>query len=83
MNAFILLSLEPLGHLLSSLLSWIANGLGASGKVLVDNGVEFDNHVYLEAMEQYRSLCHWSLTSFPWNNRTCERNHAVIDLNGR
>ena len=28
--------------------SWIANGLGAPGKVLVDNGGEFDNslHIY-------------------------------------
>ena len=33
--------------------SWIANGLGAPGKVLVDNGGEFDNPLYLEAVEQY------------------------------
>ena len=31
----------------------IANGLGASGKVLVDDGGKFDNLLRLEAVEQY------------------------------
>ena len=33
--------------------SWIASGLGAPRKLLVDNGREFDNSLCLEAMEQY------------------------------
>ena len=35
------------------ILIWIANGLGIHGKVLVDNGGEFDNPLYLEVMPQY------------------------------
>ena len=36
----------------SLITSWIANGLGAPRKVLVDSGGEFDNPLYLKAMEQ-------------------------------
>ena len=60
--------------------SWIANGLGAPGKVLVDNGGEFDNPLYLEAMERYNIEVCATGASSPWSNGTCERNHAVIDL---
>ena len=60
--------------------SWTANGLGAPRKVLVDNGGEFDNPLYLEAMEQYNiEVCTIGASS-PWSNGTCERNHAVIDF---
>ena len=62
--------------------SWIANGLGAPRNVLVDNGREFDNSLYSEAilMEQYNIEVCANGASFPWSNRTCERNPAVIDL---
>ena len=33
--------------------SWIANDLGSPGRVLKDIGGEFDNPLYLEAMEQH------------------------------
>ena len=60
--------------------SWIADGLGAPRKVLVDNGGEFDNPLYLEAMEQYNIEVCATGASYHWSNGTCERNHAVIDL---
>ena len=60
--------------------TWTANGLGALGKILVDNGGEFDNPLYLEAMEQNNiEVCAIGASS-PWTNGTCERNHAVIDV---
>ena len=60
--------------------SWIVNGLGPPGKVLVDNGGEFDNPLYLEAIEQYNIEVCATGASSTWSNGTCERNHAVIDL---
>ena len=60
--------------------TWMPNGLGTPGKVLVDNGGEFDNPLYFEAMEQYNiEVCANGFSS-PWSNGTCDRNHAVIDL---
>ena len=59
---------------------WIAQGFGAPRKVLVDNGGEFDNKDYLDAMEQFNvEVCATNAYS-TWSNRTCERNHAVVDL---
>ena len=59
---------------------WIAQGFGAPRKVLVDNGGEFDNKEYLDAMEQFNvEVCATAAYS-PWSNGTCERNHAVVDL---
>ena len=60
--------------------SWIANGLGVPGNLLVDNGGEFDNPLYLKAMEQYNIEVYATGASSPWGNGTCDRNHAVIDL---
>ena len=60
--------------------SWIANGLGAPRNVFVDNGREFDNPLYLEAMEQCNTEVCATEASSPWSNGTCERHHAVIDL---
>ena len=60
--------------------TWIAAGMGASNKVLVDNGGEFDNPELLEAMEQFNiEVCATGAYS-PWSNGTCERNHAVVDM---
>ena len=59
--------------------SWIANGPGAPGKVLVDNVEEFDNPLYLETMEESNFKVCATGASSPWSNGTCERNHAVID----
>ena len=54
--------------------------MGAPNKVLVDNGVEFDNPELLETMEQFNiEVCATAAYS-PWSNGTCERNHAVVDL---
>ena len=60
--------------------SWIANGLESQRKVLVDNGGEFDNPLYLEAMEQYNIEVCATGASSSWINGACERNHAAIDL---
>ena len=59
---------------------WIAMELGAPNRVLVDNGGEFDNEIYIEAMEQYNVEPITTEANSPWSNRICERNHAVIDL---
>ena len=53
---------------------------GVPEKVLVNNGGEFDNPLYLEAMEQYNIKVCATGASSPWSNRTCERNHTIIDL---
>ena len=53
--------------------TWTANGLGAPEKVLVNNGGEFDNPFYLEAMEQYNIEVCATGASSPCSNGTCER----------
>ena len=64
----------------SFITTWIAAGFGAPRKVLVDNGGEFDNPLYLEAMEQYNiEVCATGARS-PWSNGICERNHCVVDV---
>ena len=64
----------------SFITTWIASGFGSPRKVLVDNGGEFDNALYLEAMEQYGiEVCATGAHS-PWSNGVCERNHHVVDL---
>ena len=35
---------------------WIAVEMGAPNRVFVDNGGEFDNAIYIEAMEQYNVI---------------------------
>ena len=61
----------PVGN--AFITTWIANGL-------VNNSGEFDNPLYLEAMEQCNiEVCATEAQS-PWSNGTCERSHAVIDL---
>ena len=62
------------------IISWIANGLWAPGRVIEDNGGEFDNPLYLEAVEQYNIDVYATGASSPWSNGRCERNHAVINL---
>ena len=63
----------------SFITTWIASGFGSPRKVLVDNGGEFDNPLYLEAMEQYGiEVCATGAHS-PWSNGVCERNHHVVD----
>ena len=62
------------------ILTWIDSGFGASNKVVVDNGREFDNPEFLDAMEQYNiEVCATGAES-PWSNGVCERNHAVVHL---
>ena len=62
------------------ILTWIDSGFGAPNKVIVDNGGEFDNAEYLDAMGQYNiEVCATGAES-PWSNGVCERNHAVVDL---
>ena len=64
----------------SFITTWIAAGFGAPRKVLVDNGGEFDNPLYLNAMEQYNiEVCATGARS-PWSNGICERNHCVVDV---
>ena len=71
---------KPDGIVDSFIKTWIALGFGAPRKVLVDNGGEFDNPLYLEAMEQYGvEVCATGAYS-PWSNGVCERNHHVVDL---
>ena len=55
-------------------------GLGAPNKVLVDNGGEFDNLVYIEALEQYNIEPITTGANSPWSNGICDINHAVVDL---
>ena len=50
--------------------TWIASGFGAPRKVLVDNGGEFDNLLYLEAMEQYGIEACATGAHSPWSLRT-------------
>lgn len=58
---------------------WIANGLGAPNKFLIDNGGEFCNSLYKEMAEQFNvEICTTGAES-PWSNGICERNHAVVD----
>ena len=59
---------------------WIAMGLGAPNKVLVDNGGESDNPVYIEAMEQYNIEAITTGANSPWSNGICGRNYSVVDL---
>jgi len=79
-KASVIKSKEPKVIVDSFINTWIASGLGAPNKVLVDNGGEFDNPELLEAMEQFNiEVCATAAYS-PWSNGTCERNHAVVDL---
>ena len=59
--------------------TWIAAGMDAPRKILIDNGGEFDNNEYLETMEQYNVEICVTGASSPWSNGICERNHAVVD----
>jgi len=61
------------------IITWIASGMGAPNKVLVDNGGEFDNKEYVEAMEQY-SIDVCATGTYSPCNGTCERNHAMVDM---
>ena len=58
---------------------WIGMGLGAPAKVLVDNGGEFDNPEYLDAMEQFNIEVMATAANSPWSNGIFERNHCVVD----
>lgn len=61
------------------ILMWIASGLGAPEKFLIDNGGEFCNSIYKEMAEQFNvEICSTGAES-PWSNGICERNHAVVD----
>ena len=62
------------------IIDWIAMGLGTPNRVLVDNLGEFDNAIYIQAMEQYNVELITTRANSPWSNSICERNHAVIDL---
>ena len=58
---------------------WIGSGLGAPGKILVDNGGEFANEEYKDRCENFNIMvCHTAAES-PWQNGICERNHCVVD----
>ena len=58
---------------------WIGSGLGAPGKILVDNGGEFANEEYKDMCENFNIMvCHTAAES-PWQNGICERNHCVVD----
>ena len=79
-KASVIKSKEPKVVVDSFINTWIAAGMGASNKVVVDNGGEFDNPELLEAMEQFNiEVCATAAYS-PWSNGICERNHAVVDL---
>ena len=79
-KASVIKSKEPKVVVDSFITTWIASGMGAPNKVLVDNGGEFDNPELLETMEQFNiEVCATAAYS-PWSNGTCERNHAVVDL---
>ena len=79
-KAIVIKSKEPKVVVDSFISTWIASGMGAPNKVLVDNGGEFDNPELLEAMEQFNiEVCATAAYS-PWSNGICERNHAVVDL---
>ena len=56
------------------------NAFQGPNKVLVDNGSEFDNPEYLDAMAQYNVEVMATAASSPWSNGICERNHAVVDI---
>ena len=73
-------SKEPKVIVDSFVTTWIAAGMGAPNKTLVDNGGEFDNNEYLEAMEQFNiEVCATGAHS-PWSNGICERKHPVVDM---
>ena len=60
--------------------TWIASGLGAPKKFLIDNGGEFANNLYKEMAADFNvEICNTGAES-PWQNGICERNHSVIDL---
>ena len=45
---------------------WIGSGLGAPGKILVDNGGEFANKEYKDMCENFNLMvCHTAAES-PW-----------------
>ena len=60
-------------------MEWIAMGFGAPNKVLIDNGGEFNNPKYVDALEQYNVEPMATAANSPWSNGLCERNHKVVD----
>ena len=79
-KAKVIRSKEPKVIVEAFISTWLTAGFGAPNKVLVDNGGEFDNNDYLEAMEQYNIEVCATGASSPWSNGICERNHAVVDV---
>ncbi len=58
---------------------WIGSGFGIPGKILTDNGGEFANEE-MRDMAENLNIVVWNTAGFsPWQNGTCERNHAVVD----
>jgi len=69
-KAKVVRSKEPKVVVEAFITTWIASGMEAPNKVLVDNGGEFDNKEYVEAMEQYNiEVCATGAFS-PWSKET-------------
>ena len=47
--------------------------------LLVDNGGEFANKVYLNLAENFNVEVVHTAAESPWQNGICERNHATVD----
>ena len=52
-KAKVIRSKKPAVVVKAFIMEWIGMGFGAPQRVLVDNGGEFDNPIYLDAMQQY------------------------------
>ena len=57
----------------------MGSGFGPPKKVLVDNGGEFNNDEFMEAMCAFDVFICATGAESPWSNGMCERNHAVVD----
>lgn len=78
-KARVLRSKKPVIVVKAFIMEWISMGFGAPERVLVDDGGEFDNPKYLDAMEQYNIEPLATAVNSPWSNGLCERNHQVVD----
>ena len=62
----------------SFIMEWIGIGLGAPEKLLVDNGGEFNNPDYLDAMEQINVEVMATAVNSPWSNGGFVRETIVL-----
>lgn len=58
---------------------WIGSGMGSPKRFIADNGGEFANSNFRDMCENLNIEILHTAAQSPWQNGTCERNHAIVD----